>query len=94
MAVKAWGRITFPGGTPTLVAGGNVASLTDNGDGDVTVNFTSNLSTTTFGVTFGALADVDFFSAFSDNPALGSVRLHVGRAGVPTDYAFCFSVVE
>jgi len=39
-AARAW--VHFSGvGTPTILAGGNVSSITDNGVGDYTVNFTT-----------------------------------------------------
>ena len=37
---KAWVVFTFSGGTPTISASLNVTSLTDNGTGDTTINFT------------------------------------------------------
>ena len=41
--IKAW--VNFNGtGTPSIRANGNVSSITDNGTGDNTVNFTSNIS--------------------------------------------------
>ena len=39
-APKAWLRMTCAGGTPSIVSSYNVASITDNGSGDFTVNFT------------------------------------------------------
>lgn len=44
-AAKAWGYATYSGGTPTLQSGShNIASVTDNGAGDITFTFTSALS--------------------------------------------------
>lgn len=43
--VKAFGRVTFSGGTPSLSSGShNVASISDGGTGVTTINFTSNPS--------------------------------------------------
>ena len=45
---KAW--VSYNGtGTVAIRGDGNVSSITDNGPGDQTVNFTSNFSTTTYG---------------------------------------------
>ncbi len=44
---KAW--VNFDGtGTPSILGSYNVSSLTDNGTGDYTVNFTSTLSSSTY----------------------------------------------
>jgi hypothetical protein len=40
-AAKAWGRVTYSGGTPTLVDSFNVASITDTAQGQLTVTFTT-----------------------------------------------------
>lgn len=41
---KAWGYITYGGGTPTFLTGNNISSLGDDGTGQVTVNFTTSFS--------------------------------------------------
>lgn len=43
-AAKAWLRMSTSGGTPTLGQAYNVTSLTDNGAGDFTANFTVSFS--------------------------------------------------
>jgi cytoskeletal protein CcmA (bactofilin family) len=43
-AAKAWLLMTVAGGTPTVLGSYNVSSLTDNGTGDFTANFTSAFS--------------------------------------------------
>ena len=61
-AVKAW--VNFNGiGTIAIRASYNVSSITDNGTGDYTVNFTT------------ALADANYaaISMPSNNPATGSI---------------------
>ena len=46
-ACRAW--VNFNGtGTPTIRASGNVSSITDNGVGDYTVNFTTSISDTNY----------------------------------------------
>lgn len=49
-AAKAWARITYSGGTPSVSLGYNVSSLTDTGTGIVTVNFTTAFSGTTYAI--------------------------------------------
>ncbi len=49
---KAWCYVTVSGGSPTLAANHNVASITDNGTGDFTVNFTTAFATANY-ATFG-----------------------------------------
>ena len=51
-AVKAW--VNFNGtGTVAIRAGYNVASITDNGVGDYTVNFTTAMSDVNYAIVFG-----------------------------------------
>jgi hypothetical protein len=50
---KAW--VNFNGtGTVAIRAAGNVSSITDNGTGDYTVNFTTAFSDTNYNAVFGA----------------------------------------
>ena len=49
-ACRAW--VNFNGtGTPTIRASGNVSSITDNGVGDYTINFTTNMPDENYVVT-------------------------------------------
>lgn len=49
---KAW--VNFDGtGTVAIRADGNVSSITDNGTGDPTVNFTAAMSDANYGDTYG-----------------------------------------
>ena len=56
-AAKAWCFVTVSGGTPTLAANHNVASITDNGTGDFTVNFTTAFSSVNYAVACSAQRD-------------------------------------
>ena len=48
-AVRAW--VSFDGtGTPSINGSGNVSSITDNGTGDYTVNFTTDMPNANFAV--------------------------------------------
>ncbi len=54
-AVKAW--VNFNGtGTVAIRAAFNVSSITDNGTGDYTVNFTTALADANYSMGYGALA--------------------------------------
>jgi len=48
--LEAFATFTIPSGTVTVGDSYNVTSLTDNGTGDVTVNFTSSFSNSNFSV--------------------------------------------
>jgi hypothetical protein len=45
---RAWVRFTVTGGTPSIAASGNVTSITDNGVGDYTFNFTNAMPDTNY----------------------------------------------
>jgi hypothetical protein len=45
---KAWVRFDVSGGTPSIVASYNVTSITDNGLGDFTINFTTAFSSANY----------------------------------------------
>lgn len=48
--INAWCKVTVSGGTPSLTASLNVTSITDNGVGDFTVNFTSALPSANYAI--------------------------------------------
>lgn len=81
-AVKAW-AITDGLASPTFV-GYNVTSLTDNGVGDISFNFTTSFSSTTYGVTFSMQSGVNFSISATTRSidvvsrATGSVRIVTG----------------
>jgi hypothetical protein len=45
---RVWIRFTVAGGTPSISASGNVTSITDNGLGDFTFNFTAAMPDTNY----------------------------------------------
>jgi hypothetical protein len=53
-AAKAWASYDSVPGTPTLDVSYNVSSLTDNGTGDITVNFTTAFSSSNFAAVTGS----------------------------------------
>lgn len=63
-------------GTPAILASNNVTSITDNGTGDYTINFTSALSSANYAV---ALA--------TDNSATGAPSIFIDNATAPTTSA-------
>ena len=90
---RAW--VNFNGtGTVAIRASGNVTSLTDNGVGDYTVNFTNAMPDTNYAVVTGsALND----SVVSNNtsrtlaprsPATGSIRIIETDSQVATDLVY------
>jgi hypothetical protein len=84
-AVKAW--VNFNGtGTVAIRAGYNVASITDNGVGDYTVNFTTAMSDVNYAIAATASVDATSAAIASDTSVAthltGSVRvLIVNDAG-------------
>jgi hypothetical protein len=69
-SAKAWALVTTSGGTPSIAASHNVASLTDNGVGDVTVNFTTPFSSTSY----ACVVTLDNSAPLSVNCATCSVK--------------------
>ena len=86
---RAW--VNFNGtGTVAIRASGNVSSITDNGTGDYTVNFTNAMPDTNYALSGGASRGsgdtstngpfaVGIFQATT--PATGSVRIQTGYGG-------------
>ena len=48
--IKSWQRSNVVGGTPSIIESLNTASVADNGTGDYTYSYTSDMSSTTYGV--------------------------------------------
>jgi hypothetical protein len=77
--VRAW--VNFNGtGSVAIRAAGNVSSITDNGTGDYSVNFTNalpdaNYSVHVTGDNSGASAFIPFLRTNASVPALGSIRV-------------------
>ena len=91
-SARAW--VNFNGtGTVAIRASGNVSSITDNGTGDYTVNFTTAMPDANYTVT-GATANNDSSSAVAAQINLGtvatiissSVRFFIGRQYSPFTY--------
>lgn len=56
-AAKGWVSYTHVTGTPTIYSSYNVTSLTDNGAGDVSINFTTNFSNANYTVITASCAN-------------------------------------
>ena len=80
---RAW--INFNGtGTPAIRASGNVTSITDNGTGDYTVNFTTALPDVNYSVAGTAgrtTASNDFVSISDASPTVSALRVRVSNGG-------------
>jgi hypothetical protein len=50
-ACRAWVYFTVTAGTPAIQASGNITSITDNGAGDYTFNFTTSMPDANFSFT-------------------------------------------
>jgi hypothetical protein len=78
---KAWVQFTVSGGVVTVQGQENVGSITRNGAGDFTINFTTAFSAATYAVSIMASVDTSggsvLFGLFSSttNPATGSCRV-------------------
>jgi hypothetical protein len=88
---RAWVKFGAGTGTPSILEDGNVSSITDNGTGDFTVNFTTAMPDANYCVagagqwdTFGSgYAQVVITIARQSTAyQAGSVRLQVGTTGV------------
>ena len=68
---KAW--VNFNGtGTVAIRASGNVSSITDNGTGDYTVNFTVAMADANYSVTCTAGLKTETFGLFLQSAAAGA----------------------
>jgi hypothetical protein len=85
---RAW--VNFNGtGTPAIRASGNVSSITDNGTGDYTVNFTTAMPDANYAATFaggdgfyGSVVTI----AFQTAPTTSSMRIRTAtNSGSPSD---------
>ncbi len=79
---KAW--VIFNGtGTVAVLASYNVASITDNGTGDYTVNFTTNFSSANYAI-----------SGMCNAPTATAYAVQIDTANVPTASACRINVVN
>lgn len=96
-AAKAWVVFDGSAGTPSVIDGYNVASITDNGSGDWTVNFTTSFSSanyaaagsasaTTGGTTLGLYFDRNAGGGTRVARTVSAIRVNAySLAGAATD---------
>ena len=94
-ASRAW--VNFNGtGTVAIRASGNVSSITDNGVGNYTVNFTTAMPDANYSVSGSGSAPATYVSGYvmfvdeSTSPTTSAVKLKFHRPAVgDTDTLFC-----
>lgn len=93
--IKAWANVTFSGGTPSIADDVNVASLTDNAQGDTTVNFATAMANATYATCANVvITGSSQPMAIVDSQATGSVRIITeDSTGADQDYDFNVIVV-
>jgi hypothetical protein len=83
-AVNAW--VNFNGtGTVAIRASYNVSSITDNGTGDYTVNFTNAMTDANYSVSTGVGTGSVGHTLCLFDPAVGSIRVRNGNWLVSQD---------
>ena len=83
--VRAWANFNGTG-TPSLNGSGNIASITDNGTGNYTLNFTSTMPNANYAV-IGTTADANKeFSVRIGTKATSSVQIRIYREETETYY--------
>lgn len=92
---RAW--VNFDGtGTPAIRASGNVSSITDNGTGDYTVNFTTAMPDANYSVSGGAGdgstgASLIYSAAYQAAPTTSAFRFAITTtAGSNADRAYAY----
>ena len=81
---RAW--VNFNGtGTVAIRGSGNVTSITDNGTGDYTVNFTTAMSDENYAITGSAVISTDsialFFTPIFAAPTTSAARVYTTSSG-------------
>ena len=84
-AARAW--VNFNGiGTVAIRSSGNVSSITDNGAGDFTVNFTTAMPDANYALAGSVFSDSSHLSSLGINylaaPTTAAVRIETGIGGV------------
>ena len=91
---RAW--VNFNGtGVVAIRASGNVSSITDNGTGDYTVNFTTALSDANYAVIGSAFTNVTGSAGpnLNTTPTTSSVRVYTGNPASFADATGCYFAV-
>jgi len=91
-ACRAWVNFDASSGTPTIVGSGNVSSITDNGVGDFTVNFTTAMPDANYAVIFTNTTNIGTHVAIGliTSKTAAAIRFTVvNSAGAAADYTQC-----
>ena len=91
---RAW--VNFNGtGVVAIRASGNVSSITDNGTGDYTVNFTTALSDANYAVIGSAFTNVTGSAGpnLNTTPTTSSVRVYTGNPASFADATGCYFAI-
>jgi len=93
---RAW--VIFTGtGTVTIRASGNVSSITDNGTGDYTINFTTAMADANYSYSIQVgvvgIANTVVYSPKMTNMTTGALTILALAAGVATDFSTVSVVV-
>ena len=73
---RAW--VNFNGtGTVAIRGSGNVSSITDNGTGDYTVNFTTAMTDVNYGMAYGVSSGNSFNIGSYDTPSVTAASLRI-----------------
>ena len=95
-AARAW--VNFNGtGTVAIRASGNVSSITDNGTGDYTVNFTTAMPDANYGISgfaglSGATSAYSVFGGTNFSALAGSCRLQTATTVVVDASTVCVAI--
>lgn len=88
-SLKAWARVTFSGGTPTLQANAGVSGITDGGAGLTTVTWTTAFSSTDYACVPGYIhTSGNTASVCITSQLAASCVVHTNASGTPTDLNF------
>ena len=96
---RAWVNFDASSGTPSIRGSGNVSSITDNGVGDFTINFTNAMPdvnysaaiTGNWAASVGAYADPNnAFAPYGQAPTTSALRVGTRSSSAFFDYAYVY----
>ncbi len=96
---RAWVNFDASSGTPSIRGSGNVSSITDNGVGDFTINFTNSMPDANYSAAItgnwaaspGAYADPNnAFAPYGQAPTTSALRVGTRSSSAFFDYAYVF----
>ncbi len=75
-AAKAWASVYYSSGTPTASASFNISSLSDNGTGDYSANFTSNMDSSNYGAGAISIHNTRVATFLSTSASLFNIKVY------------------